>query len=82
MKRTLSPKTNTREVPNAPCGVESVRKLRYVNVLFPLFLMRRVELKAQVCQRKRSDTRCVPNAPCGVESVGGLVYVNDRGKSS
>ena len=54
------------EVPNAPCGVESLR----IGVDIPQlswFLMHRVELKERKELQKIAPVPRVPNAPCGVE---------------
>ena len=55
-------------VPNAPCGVESYRRLTSTNEALP-FLMHRVELKVWTVALVRRCLSRVPNAPCGVESV-------------
>ncbi len=57
-------------VPNAPCGVESL--LRDLGrVLWELFLMHRVELKANSHAKSSLPRGLVPNAPCGVERSAG-----------
>ena len=55
-----------RRVPNVPCGVES-RHSRESGIIYILFLMCRVELKAQILDAKGLEKN-VPNVPCGVES--------------
>ena len=53
-------------VPNVPCGVESSHKSFYKGFLM-LFLMYRVELKANCFNEFLGEGEFVPNVPCGVE---------------
>ena len=61
-----------KEVPNAPCGVESADRVRESNNHLS-FLMHRVELKGGSPFVQGHRHHFVPNAPCGVESDEGLI---------
>ena len=56
-------------VPNAPCGVESIKGKVFAYTPTSSFLMHRVELKVLYQLSISVGGRGVPNAPCGVERL-------------
>ena len=56
------------EVPNVPCGVESLFWF-LLDLNYSPFLMYRVELKVSLFRPTSFTHMAVPNVPCGVERI-------------